>query len=44
MENKNVYLERIERLYKEFAIDNPHATYDDFIKYLSTTISKGGPQ
>ena len=43
-ESKNLYFERIERLYKEFAIDNPHATYDDFIKYLSTTISKGGPQ
>jgi type IV secretory pathway TraG/TraD family ATPase VirD4 len=41
-ENKNVYLERIERLYKEFAIDNPHATYEDFIKYLSVTMSKGG--
>ena len=43
-ENKNLYFERIERLYKEFAIENPHATYDDFIKYLSQTISKGGPQ
>ena len=43
-ENRNLYFERIERLYKEFAIENPHATYDDFIKYLSQTISKGGPQ
>jgi type IV secretion system protein VirD4 len=43
-ETKNVYLERIERLYREFAIDNPHATYEDFIKHLSVTISKGGPE
>lgn len=43
-EDKNLYLERIERLYKEFAIDNPHATYDDFIKYLSKAMKKEGPQ
>ena len=43
-ESKNLYFERIERLYKEFAIENPHATYEDFIKHLSKTISKGGPE
>jgi type IV secretory pathway TraG/TraD family ATPase VirD4 len=44
VEEPNNYIERIERLYRIFAIDNPHATYDDFIKYLSVTISKGGPE
>jgi hypothetical protein len=43
-DEKNVYFERIERIYKEFAINNPNATYEDFVNHLSKTISKGGPE
>jgi hypothetical protein len=31
-------------IYKEFAINNPNATYEDFVNHLSKTISKGGPE